>query len=71
VPTPPEAKFSLPGFAFAYATSSCTDFTGNFGFAMSSCGELETKPIIANAVAGSYGSFGCSAGLTASTLVFA
>ena len=71
MPTPPEAKLSLPGFARAYSTSSCTLFTGSFGLAIRSCGELETNPTDANAVAASYGSFGCSAGLTASTLVFA
>ncbi len=43
VPTPPEAKLSLPGRDFASATSSLTDFAGTPGFTSSTYGADATS----------------------------
>ena len=41
LPLPTEAKLSLPGLALAYATSSCTDFTGSCDVTASTFGWLD------------------------------
>ncbi|MNR37602.1 hypothetical protein D3C85_1556380 [compost metagenome] len=40
VPLPDDANASLPGFFLAYSTSSCTDFTGTWGFTTRMLGTL-------------------------------
>ncbi len=42
LPCPDEAKFTCPGFAFASAISSASDFTGSFGGTTTSNGPCES-----------------------------
>src|SRR4029079_7266367 len=57
VPLPDDAKLSLPGFAFAYAISSCTDLNGNDGLTTSTFGTPATRITGAKSLTWSYGIF--------------
>ena len=56
-PAPSEAKLICPGFAFAVATRSLTDFAANPGLATSVCGVSAMLVIGAKSRSTSYGSF--------------
>ena len=63
VPIPADAKLSFPGFAFAYAISSPTLFTGSPGFAASTSGEEPTMETARRSLITSYGTASCRTGL--------
>ena len=55
-PMPEEPKFSLPGFAFAYAMSSFTSFAGRLLFAVRMSGAMPASETGTRSLRGSNGS---------------
>ncbi len=65
LPLPTDAYESLPGFAFAYATSSAIECTGRLAVTASTLGWLVVVITGARSLSTLYGSF-CSSGANAS-----
>jgi hypothetical protein len=65
LPTPDDANESLPGSAFALATSSRTLFAGKSGATMRMCGVAATGASGTRSVSARYGRFGSAAALIA------
>ena len=65
MPLPDDAKLSLPGFALAYAISSCTDLAGTDGWTTSTLGTPATSTTGTKSFTWSYGIFSYRLGLIA------